>query len=170
MAERTIAGDPRTHMALASAALLALVFAGGMRQTANVTSDIGPDVTIAVEHAQPMSLMIEMSTRSGQALIVLRHDGREPAAVTVPSAWIRREVRGAALSSVTSDDEMFGFVRWNIPSDASVEFAALEAPGGIMVHNPSPAPLSASVIHANLDTNEIERNVVLIKDEPTRVW
>lgn len=171
MAEKSISGDLRTHVALASAALLLLLFSADWAATkALMPAEFGQPADIAVEHSLPAKVRLEISTLEGEALVNIRHDAQETVYINVPESWKRQSVRNASLDSVQSEEPIFGIVRWSIPENAEVLFATHEAPQTITMHNPSKVPLSVRLIKVNLDTDETEQNVILIKDEPTPLW
>jgi len=154
------------HGTLAVTALAFLLFVTAS-QSEYLNADISSldTVDIAVEHKDPLSLRVQMSERAGQALIVIEQEGTENISVSVPAAWKRGEVRNASLDAISAEAPMLGFVRWQLPGSSSVTFSILDAPSRLLLHNPTKVPLKVSFMRVNLETDEVEQNVILVKDE-----
>lgn len=147
--------------------------------TASVTggeSDFAPSgatpdrrVEIGLEHTKPVTLSLAFTTQFNKGVADFSHDALETIAVSVPSAWMRREVKGVPLLAVTSDQSTFGFTRWHIPPGALVSFD-ITPPSAILLHNPSGVPAEIRLTRVNLTTQKAERDVVLVKDGTVELW
>ena len=122
-----------------------------------------PSAGLAVEHVSPLTLTIRMSAGKREGIVELSTDGTETAAISVPSAWQRREVRGAALDAVSADPPSMGFSRWHVPPGVTVSFRVIESPS-LMIRNPSGIPLLVLGKKVNVLTGQIEEKSVLVKD------
>jgi len=140
--------------------------------TANVTSTSEPIIAeIGVEHTLPLELSLEMSELYGVGILDLTQNSTEEVVfVSVPSDWERREVRNASLKEITSDSSSFGFTRWRFPPGASISFGVPAAPTMLLLHNPSSISLKVNTLRVDLETEQVERNVLLIKDSPIPLW
>ena len=127
-------------------------------------------VDIAFEHQQPLSAHVKMSMRNGQSLIEISHEGEEEILVSIPSSWRRSEVKNAPLASVISEAPALGFTRWRFPPKAAVVFYAEDVPASLLIHNPIKVPLKIEAIRVHLDTEEVEQEIMLVKDEPVQIW
>ncbi len=125
---------------------------------------------IAIEHTTPLSLRFSISKRNGHGLIEVNHDGNETVHVSLPEEWQRSTVRNASLDAVGNDGPMLGFRRWQIPAGAAVEFKTTNAPENLLIHNPSHIPLEIKYTLVDLETEAVESNVVLIKDDGVLLW
>lgn len=154
------------HARIFGISLLPLLIFGGiavrMRQAHEIAL-LPP--TIAVEHEKPLELGVRLSIRGGTRLIDLSPHSQETIFISVPVRWQRTEVRGAALTSVTSETPTFGFVRWTFPPGASVGFKTEGSFRSITLQNPTKKPLTVSITSVNLETNVATHDVVLVKDE-----
>lgn len=133
--------------------------------SASVLSGENGTVDIAFEHSGPLSVQLHMSTRAGQALVMLTNQEAATIAVSVPATWERGEVRNASLQAVSVEPPMLGFVRWHLPGKSSVMFRVPHAPDKFLVHNPSDAPLKLTFIRVDLETEEVRQDVVLVKED-----
>ncbi|PIR49270.1 hypothetical protein COU80_00790 [Candidatus Peregrinibacteria bacterium CG10_big_fil_rev_8_21_14_0_10_55_24] len=133
-----------------------------------------PHVPVAaemgIEHTQPLTLSLELSTLKGVALLYLTHeDSEETAYVSLPDTWTRREVRGVELREVASEN-VFGFNRWRFPAGASVTFNIPASPDALLLHNPSSVPLKIRITRVDLETEHVERDVILVQESPVVLW
>jgi len=129
-----------------------------------VTAEMG------VEHTQPLSITLEMSARQGKALLFVTHEGEEETVyVSLPESWTRREVHSVPLHSVVSESA-FGFRRWRFPAGASVSFSVPAVPTTFFLHNPSTIPLKVTTVRVDLETESVERDVVLVQESPVQLW
>ncbi len=124
---------------------------------------------IAVEHADPLTLAIHLSSGTREGIVELRTDGAETARVSVPSAWELREVRGGALSSVTHDPETMGFLRWNLPGNVTASFRVTDT-ASFSIRNPSESPLLVLAKRVNVRTGAVEEESVMVTEGTVRLW
>jgi hypothetical protein len=127
-------------------------------------------IDIGIEHDKPLALSFEMSSLGGVAIVEIGVDGSERVGLSVPSSWIRREVRGAPIADVTSDEESFGFVRWSLPGSSSVSFRVPHTPGNVVLHNPSGVALKVNVTRVMLPDEVVERDVLLVQESSRELW
>lgn len=144
---------------------------------------------LAVEHSAPLTLRLQMSTGKREGIAELTTDtsttltpsssdfgragsagGGETTAISIPSSWQRREVRGAALDVVTSEPAVMGFIRWHVPPGVTVSFRVTDDDSGLIVRNPSGIPLLIIGKRVNVLTEQVEEKSVLVKDGAARLW
>jgi len=152
-------------LAVAALALLLIVTASQSGRFSASTSSQTDTVDIAVEHREILSLHVQMSERDGQALVMIGQEGTETIAVSVPATWQRGEVRNASLDTITAEPPMLGFVRWQLPGNASVTFRVLHAPSQLLLHNPTNVPLKVSFVRVDLETDTVQQDVILVQEE-----
>ena len=153
----------------ALAVLIAVSMRSALPLTASLRMSTGT-VDLAFEHRQPLAAHVKMSTLKGQSLVEISHEGEEEVLISVPSTWRRSEVKNAPLTSVVSEAPALGFTRWHFPPKTSVVFYTRDAPTSLMIHNPTKVPLKVQAIRVHLDTNEVEQEIVLVKDESVPIW
>ena len=160
----------RFHLvaAIVGVAVVSVLAGGGTR--ARLQNGNGVTAEIAVEHARPIELSFAVSTKGGAGIVELAVTGEDETFVSVPEHWIRREVRGVPLAHVTAEPAALGFVRWKFPESAVVGFRMEDAPGSLLLFNPSRVPVKVSVSFIDLDTGDSARDVVLVQDEKVTVW
>ena len=153
-------------------AFIALIILGALgASTLDFTVSVQPkSVDIAVEHADPLSLELDMSMLNGKGIMEIASDGNVAVLISVPSNWQRGEVRNAKLEQVTSEPEMLGYTRWAFPPHASITYKIPETPISVLMHNPSKIPLKVSYTLVDLETEEVTKDVLLIKDEALTLW
>jgi hypothetical protein len=163
MARRKTADRLRHHripVAVATLALLALGTQAHLRLRAAL-SDI-PPADIAVEHQEPLDLMLAISRRGGEGLLDIEHGNAETVFLSLPDDWERIEVRDADLAAVTGEPPMFGFVRWTLPAGAGVRFRLPQAPSGLRLHHQSDAPLHLDITAVDLDAGAVAHDERLL--------
>lgn len=175
MFRKTAPSNTIVHISFAFAALLGVVIISSGQTLRGTQADIvgttnGPVVEIGVEHNNPASLSLELSTLGTKGIADISHDGTETIFVSVPSDWKKREVRNAPLQSVSSDPPSLGFTRWTLPPNAAISFAIETAPRSILLHNPSSTPLKVSLAKVNLDTNEVLKDIILVQKASVHLW
>ena len=162
------------HGILGVATVIAVASIGALAQSHLKASLADKKVTkivdVAVEHTTPLGIEFALSVRNNQSLIEVSHDGDEVIFVSLPSKWKRKEIKGVELKKVGADPEMLGFVRWHFPPGSSITFAALNAPENILLHNPNKVPLKVKYTYEDLEEEEVERNVMLVKDKSVLLW
>lgn len=167
-----------TYKSQLSVALLALV--GVMflswdairAQLRNVQLPVQNEIhNVGLEHTKPLSVRFEYTSKSGAALVqILHEDGDANAAIYVPDTWERKEVRGVDIGVIASGSPSFGFVEWPLPAGASYQFFIPKEPRTILVHNPSGERLKVSLIKFNLETSQLEQNVMLLQSDTAKLW
>lgn len=144
-------------LALCLALLIALPTAWLSRHGA----PIAPSTTIALEHVQPVTLHVTRMTSSGTNVIEVGFTGSGWVALHVPSSWVRMEVRGSPIESVTAEPQDWSFVKWTMPAGATVRFDAPN-PGRITLHNPSGIPVTVSTTTVNIRTGTREDEAFIV--------
>lgn len=160
------------HGKIAGLAFLILLLWGGILAAVNFDPTTKPvDVDIGVEHESPLAaISFSSSMIGGKQLMDIGNDSAETMLVSVPESWARTEVRGAPITSVTSDEPSFGYAKWSIPAGATVSFQTEESWSGVTVHNPSEQPLRIRVTRVDLQTNEVSYDVFLATNRPVKIW
>ncbi len=128
-----------------------------------------PVTGLALEHSAPMTLTLRVSVGKREGIAELTTRGSEIAAISIPSSWERREVRGAALETVTAEPATMGFTRWHVPPGVTVSFRVNEM-SGLIIRNPSGIPLLIIGKRVNVMTGEVEEKSILMKDGATQLW
>ncbi len=123
-------------------------------------------VDLAVEHVLPLTLSIDLTTKSGASLLQLTSHSNESTYVSVPVEWNRTQVKQAPLASVAASGSALGFVRWHIPAGASVIFQGAITPDHIRILNPNKSPMGAEYRKVDLRTGTVEPKSLLISDTP----
>jgi hypothetical protein len=162
--------EPLKATALLSAFVLAavlLLYAGGVGPSS--TASTGDTAEIAVEHSSAITLTLRMSTGKSKGIADVSSDGNDGLRVSVPAQWQRRDVRGAALSAVTSDPPSFGFRRWHLPAGATLSFW-IGDPAHVRVRNPSETPVLVLAKRINVVTGKTDEKSVLIKEGTADLW
>ena len=136
---------------------------------AGVTSE-PLQVDIAIEHIEPISMDIEISTLGGVAIADISQKGEENTLLSVPNYWVQREVRGVPIDQANIEDETFGFTRWNLPDGATISFRIKRSPDSMTLHNPTNSPMKVSVTRVNLETQEVVGDVILVQEGSTKLW
>lgn len=167
-----IGNKKRSHIWTSGATLVAVAVISSLSlfTSQGIGSLRDHPASIAIEHSMPLDLSFDISVRSGQALIELRHKGRESISLSVPSDWERREVWNAPLRDITADPSSFGFTRWHLPPDTGISFLAPAAPTTLVLHNPTEELLTIDLTHINLDTAELTKDVVLVQGPRQVLW
>jgi hypothetical protein len=125
---------------------------------------------IAAEHEGPASLILDVSTRSGRAIVEAGNDGSGPLLLSVPETWRRREVRGATLDEVAPAETGLGFVRYVIPTGATLSLSADTSATHMTLHHPSADPLKIRLTRVDLDRDTVTRDVVLVQGQQVELW
>ena len=138
---------------------------------ANVeTPQVAPLVNIGIEHTRPVSVFLETSFSRNTGIFDMSHDGDETISLLLPTTWQRREVRNAPLDSMTSEESIFGFTRWHIPSGATVSFLMSSAPRGFSFHNPTLVPLKIDIEKIDIEAGTVDHDVLLVQEKAEKVW
>ncbi|MFH0770183.1 MAG: hypothetical protein V1926_02280 [Candidatus Peregrinibacteria bacterium] len=150
--------------------LLVILAARGARQQASLLSDAGTTAEIAVEHRSTATLRIDSTSLKGVGMLDMANESTESIAVSLPTVWIRREVRGAPLSSFTSEPSALSFTRWTFPPKAEATFALPVMPDHLVLLNPTAIPLQITLTQVNMYTGESDHSVILVQGEPAKLW
>lgn len=139
--------------------------------TAHQKASLTETVTdIGIEHQQPLSLSMEIGTLQNVAVVELLSESEEHIAISIPSHWIKSEVKHVPIKQVKADEPSFGFTRYHLPGFAGISFRVPEAPHTIVVHNPSGVPLKIDLTRVSLPDETVKRDVLLIHDSAMRLW
>ena len=163
----------KNHALAACVALFALVVLAGFgaRNTLTTASLQQSIADIGVEHVSPLALTIEVgSFRNAAVVEITSHAEDETVFVSIPDTWEKRAVRNANPSSIKSEDPTFGFTRWHFPPGAGISFGAPVDPSRMIVHNPTGVPLMVNVIRAELETETVIRDKVLIHESSAEIY
>ncbi len=125
----------------------------------------GPATDIAIEHTVPVTLNIVRFASSGSNVFDISHNGSGTIALHLPSVWMRQEVRGAPLASVTGEPQELQFVKWTIPGGATVRFEAPN-PGRITLHNPSGVPVTVRTTTVSHPSGERTDDATIVTSDP----
>lgn len=126
----------------------------------------GATISIGIEHEFPGALRISRSIGGNEQIIDITNDSPEMMLVSVPNTWRRDEVRGVSLDALDADTEEFGFRRWHMPGGASVTFRTFDDWQTVTLYNPSGVPLHVYVRSVNVQTESIDDDAYLMKDDP----
>ncbi|PJA67674.1 hypothetical protein CO157_03350 [Candidatus Peregrinibacteria bacterium CG_4_9_14_3_um_filter_49_12] len=127
-------------------------------------------VDIGIEHSMPLSIDMEYSVHNSAGMMRIGSNATEIISISVPEEWKRGEVSGASLADVRKDEPTFGYVRWHFPQNATVTFQMQKAPEHLVLHNPSTSPLKLNIAKVHIETGEVERDILLIRDSTVSVW
>ncbi len=173
---------PHTFAALFGLVAIATLGVANLReQRASLILLNGAD--IGVEIAASTTIELDYSLLRGNAIIDIGYieysplpagegqgEGPPRIFVSVPDAWIRREVRGAPLEAIQDESRTFGFRRFSMPRGATVSFRADVAPETITLHNPTDIPLMVRLSHVDLEKDAFFRDVVLVQGASRTLW
>lgn len=144
------------------------IHGGSLDLTAQVSTQSRAE--LGIEHTQPITLSLTVSTRGAHGIADISHDGTGTAYVSLPASWTRREVRGASLADASSDPPVFGFTRWHLPAGSMVSFDVPVPPSTILMHNPSGVPLQVKLTRVDVVNNTVEHDSILVKDVSVELW
>ena len=152
---------------LSALIVLGMSSVGPASLTGNVIGDVAD---IGIEHNEPLSLFLEIGVLDDMAAIEFFSESSETILISVPSAWVRREVKNAPIHTVTSEPPSLGFTRWTLPPRAGISFKTADAPDSIVLHNPSKVQMKLQFAHVDLATETVEKDVLLIQGDTVRLW
>jgi len=135
--------------------------------TAQVTQ--GEKVEIGLEHTKPVTLSLALTVNGRKGVADIRHDALETVHLSLPSSWVRREVKGVPLSAVTSESPIFGFTRWSLPPGALVSFDIVP-PSTLLLHHPTSIPAEIELTRVNLAKGTVEKDIILVQDGSVALW
>lgn len=151
------------HLRIAGLTLMLLILWGvTVLQTGPNNGSVSA-VEIAVEHQSPAAITLTR-TSDGTGIADIRNDSRETLYVSIPEEWLRDEVRGVPLSTVTSTEASLGFMRWVIPIGATVSFRTTDTWNALSVRNISNETMRLAVTTIDLQTQTTETESYLIDD------
>ena len=127
-------------------------------------------VDIGVEHELPLSLGMQVGVSGKSGYIEFFSETAETILISVPSTWVRREVKNAPIDTVVSEVPSLGFTRWTIPPRAGVSFAVPIAPDSAILHNPTRVPMKLDITFVDLVTDTVDKDTVLIQDDTVKLW
>lgn len=128
--------------------------------------DPPPSADITVEHRGSFGLDLRIGKGSPVSFLEIGNNGELPVDIALPQSWLRKEVRNVPLSSITADEPALGYVRWHFPAGAHVSFRTTVPWSSIIVRNPSKLPFKIQLATVNMETEEVTKDVILIKDKP----
>lgn len=123
------------------------------------------ETDIAIEHTAPVTLRISRLRGSGANVFDVGFSGSGTIALHLPASWIRQEVRGAPIASVTHEPQAWDFVRWTLPAGATVRFDTPD-PGRVTLHNPSGIPVTVRTTTVSAATNAKDDDATIVTDDP----
>ncbi|MBU0458448.1 hypothetical protein KJ652_01195 [Patescibacteria group bacterium] len=129
-----------------------------------ITAEIG------VEHTLPLDLEIAISNMKGIGLVEITQNSEEKIYVNIPNEWQRKEVRNTPINTIVKEPSSFGFTRWHFPPSATVTFGIPAYPDRFFIHNPTTAPMKVTITRVDLDTDKVERDVILVQESPVQLW
>ena len=140
-------------------------------RTQTVRQGLSPTEQIAVEHDVPLTLHVEESAGKVRGILEVSTEGASVAAISVPSGWQRREVRGGPLSAVTADESgaTLGFTRWHLPPHVTLSFWTENGPS-LLIRNISASPLLILSKRVNVLSSRVDERSVLVKEGAVRLW
>lgn len=127
-------------------------------------------VDIGVEHDQPLSLSMQVGMSETSGYIEFFSETSETILISVPSTWVRREVKNAPINTVTSEVPSLGFTRWTLPPRAGISFSVPEAPDSAVLHNPTRVQMKLDLAFVDLIDDTVHKEVVLIQDDTVKLW
>lgn len=161
----------RNHIAPALVGLCALLVASFNASPAALLERFQGDVVdIGVEHELPLSLLLEVGINGESAVYEFYSQSPETILLSVPSTWIRREVRNAPIHTVTAEAPSLGFTRWNLPARAGISFKVHRNPDSVILHNPSGIQMKLNMSIADVQREEVVKDVKLIQGHTAKLW
>jgi hypothetical protein len=174
MNEKPFISMIRSNAVAAITALLGIAIIGlfiTLTQARNGNhQDSNDTIHIGIEHVAPLELSLTVSRTVDAALITVGQRNGEEIYVSVPEEWIRHEVRGTELESMTSDPPAFGFTRWRLQPKTFVTFATVTPFTHLVLHNPSTIPIKIEKTLIDLETETVTRDITLIQESPVELW
>lgn len=154
--------------ALALAGILLLTVRAEQAATGKRNAGGHPAAEIAVENERAATLTLQESAGKNPGIVECTAEGSDMY-LSVPSSWERREVRGAALSTVTADPPALGFTRWHLPEGVTLSFRVPGSPA-LTVRHASSAPLLIIGKRVDLGTGKVEEKSVLMQEGEPQLW
>ncbi len=127
-------------------------------------------VDIGIEHQKPLTLSMEVGVQHTGANVEFFSESDETILISVPSNWVRREVKNAPIDTVSAEPPSLGFTRWTLPPRAGISFRLSEAPESLILHNPTEVQMMLNLARVDLPTNTVNKDVILIQGNTQRLW
>lgn len=127
-------------------------------------------VDIGIEHQRPLSLGLEVGVNGNIAVAEFYSQSDETILISVPSTWIRREVKNASIDQVVAEPPSLGFTRWSLPPRAGISFRINDTPDSVILHNPSGVQMKLDLAYVDLETDTVEKDVLLIQEDTVKLW
>ena len=151
--------------------ILFLITAPGVMRSLQQPASIQEEISVmAVEHTDPLSLEILVSSLSDESIVDIESDARNSIYVSVPESWERREVRGAPINKTGPEEPMFGFRRWTLPAGAGISFRVPGNLQSMLLQNPSGIPVKAELTRIDVQTGETDKDIILVDDQAQRLF
>lgn len=127
-------------------------------------------VDIGIEHEEPLSLTMQVGVSETAGFVEFFSETSETILISVPSTWVRREVKNAALHEVTSEIPSLGFTRWSLPARAGISFSVPSSPASMMLHNPTGVQMKLDLAFVDVTNDTVQKEVVLIQGDTIKLW
>ena len=127
-------------------------------------------VDIGVEHDKPLSLGMQVGLSDTAGYVEFYSETAETILLSVPSTWVRREVKNAQIHEVTSELPSLGYTRWTLPARAGISFSVPESPDSAILHNPTGVQMKLDIAFVDLLNDTVQKDVVLIQDDEVKLW
>lgn len=135
-----------------------------VRTTGPKNPVIVPFLNIGVEHAQTGTLAITVTKNGNLRMVKIENQSPEALHISIPEKWKRTEVKGIALQNLKMESPNFSFVRFALPSSATITFTTSIPFAHLRIQNPSGKLLNVRYTDINLDLNKSSHDVFLVKD------
>ncbi len=130
----------------------------------------GQSVSIAITHKDPADVQLEWSKKDLSGVLQIQNDSNEELGIHLPVDWVRGEVRGTSIESITRGDTGLGSTRWNIPPGANVRFTFLPYPQHVTILNPNGVILKVHAVMTDVVSKIYETQLHLVQTEPLKLW
>ena len=130
----------------------------------------GTTVDIGVEHSEPLSLSLEIGVLEGSGVAEFFSETAEQILISVPSTWVRREVKNAPIHTVTAEPPALGFTRWKLPARAGISFRVPKAPSSLILHNPTGVQMKLDLTRVDVASEQVLSDTILIQGDTVRLW
>ncbi|MSR87526.1 hypothetical protein EXS70_05185 [Candidatus Peribacteria bacterium] len=127
-------------------------------------------VELTVQHKGQLSFAIRQSTGKRDGIVEIQTQGTETGAITLPSSWQRREVRGAPLGRIVMQLSGADRTRWLLPPGVTLSLRVEEAPP-LRIQNVSDTPLFVTSKRINVVTGKVDtRSILISRNGMTTLW
>lgn len=127
-------------------------------------------IDIGVEHTQPLSLSMQVGISDTAGYIEFFSESSETILISVPSTWVRREVKNAELHDVSAEAPSLGFTRWSLPARSGISFQVRESPDSLLLHNPTGVQMKLNLAFVDVTNDTVQKEVVLIQGDTVKLW